>query len=510
MIESNLKRLIGMFIVVLALLALSPVSDARTITVGHTAGAEYWNIQDAITASEDRDTIQVWYGTYNEHIVINKSLIVESWDGTGRTFIDGRESGVVVNITSDNVTFEGFTVQNGELGIKLTGNNCVIIDNAIRNIVGVTGSNSSCTNAGIGGYSYGIYLNSGTNNRISRNIISSVTGGTGGINTFSGGWTHGYGGTGGDGYGLNLKSGKDNLISGNTISSIAGGACGSATGWHSTLFGNISLGYGGTGGTGYGICIDSSEDNTILDNTVSGVYKCMGGYGNVISGSAGEGYGIAAISATYRNVIYHNNFENSDTQDGYDSGGNNAWDGGSTIGGNYWGDYTERDTDGDGIGNTPYDLGGDIGAKDYFPFIHESGWGIQTIFDTGPGSYPSIMGIHNGTIKLSHDLHVNKMYTYPCTGTGGHSEYVEFSNESGIVATGHWDGYNEDWHNITISPYFIMLANQIYNYSIRTGSYPQIIHAREFDAANGRITCTEFIDVNSNTYKDWIPAIRLE
>ena len=89
MIESNLKRLIGMFIVVLALLALSPVSDARTITVGHTAGAEYWNIQDAITASEDRDTIQVWYGTYSEHIVINKSLIVKSRDGTGRTFIDG-------------------------------------------------------------------------------------------------------------------------------------------------------------------------------------------------------------------------------------------------------------------------------------------------------------------------------------------------------------------------------------------------------------------------------------
>jgi nitrous oxidase accessory protein NosD len=476
MIESNIKSLICAFIVILALLALSPVSDARTITVGHTAGAEYWNIQDAVTASEARDTIQVWYGTYSEHIVINKSLIVESRDGTCKTFIDGRESGVVVNITSDDVTFEGFTVQNGELGIKLTGNNCVIIDNAIRNIAGVTGSNSSGINAGIGGYSYGIYLNSGTNNRISRNIISSVTGGTGGINTFSG----------------------------------AGGTGGSATGWCSTPWGDDPLGYGGTGGTGYGICIDSSEDNTIFDNTVSGVYKGMGGYGNVSSGSAGEGYGIAAISATYRNVIYHNNVENSDTQDGYDSGGNNAWDGGSTRGGNFWRDYTGRDTDGDGFGNTPYDLGGDIGAKDYFPFIRESGWGTQTIFDTGPGSYPSIMGIHNGTIKPSHDLHINKMYTYPCTGTGGHSEYVEFSNVSGIVATGHWDGYNEDWHNITISPSFIMLANQIYNYSIRTGSYPQIIHAREFDAANGRITCTEFIDVNSNTYKDWIPAIRLK
>jgi len=50
----------------------------------------------------------------------------------------------------------------------------------------------------------------------------------------------------------------------------------------------------------------------------------------------------------------------------------------------------------------------------------------------------------------------------------------------------------------------------IYSYVIRTGSYPQIIHAREYEAKEGGdITCTEFRDANGKVYEDWIPAIRL-
>ena len=48
------------------------------------------------------------------------------------------------------------------------------------------------------------------------------------------------------------------------------------------------------------------------------------------------------------------------------------------------------------------------------------------IFDTCPGTYPSIMGTHNGKITPNQTINVSKMYTYPCTGTGGHSEYVAF------------------------------------------------------------------------------------
>jgi len=44
---------------------------------------------------------------------------------------------------------------------------------------------------------------------------------------------------------------------------------------------------------------------------------------------------------------------------------------------------------------------------------------------------------------------------------------------------------------------------------IRTGSYPQIIHAREKAVEGGIITCEEFVDANGRRYDDWIPAIRL-
>jgi hypothetical protein len=49
---------------------------------------------------------------------------------------------------------------------------------------------------------------------------------------------------------------------------------------------------------------------------------------------------------------------------------------------------------------------------------------VSAVVDTGNGSYPSISGTHTGTIKPTDDITVQKMYTYPYPGTGGHSEYV--------------------------------------------------------------------------------------
>ncbi len=132
------------------------------------------------------------------------------------------------------------------------------------------------------------------------------------------------------------------------------------------------------------------------------------------------------------------------------------------------------------------------------------------VFDTGAGSYPSIMGMHNGTLRLDQSINVSRMYTYSSAGTGGHSEYAAFYYPNGtLLASGSWSGSRSDWHNITFAP-FTLEAGVTYNYTIRTGSYPQVIHNNILNNTIGTITSTEFIDANGRRYSGWIPAIRLE
>ncbi len=140
---------------------------------------------------------------------------------------------------------------------------------------------------------------------------------------------------------------------------------------------------------------------------------------------------------------------------------------------------------------------------------------VESVFDTGEGTYPSIMGVLNGTIIPTRDINVSKMYTYPCAGTGGHSESIKMYKNVTLIANGSWVGYEGDYHNLTIdndtgASYVMLLKNHMYNYTIVTGSYPQIIHEHSKDVTGGTITCTSFVDVNGKVYYDWIPAIRLE
>ncbi len=131
-------------------------------------------------------------------------------------------------------------------------------------------------------------------------------------------------------------------------------------------------------------------------------------------------------------------------------------------------------------------------------------------FDTGNGAYPSIMGTHKGMIKPNKTIEVHKLYTYPCAGTGGHTESIELYENGVLIASGTWSGYQDDWHNITITPSVTLLKDHEYNYTLRTGSYPQIIHESSREVTGGTINCTSFIDTNGKEYTDWIPAIRLE
>ena len=132
--------------------------------------------------------------------------------------------------------------------------------------------------------------------------------------------------------------------------------------------------------------------------------------------------------------------------------------------------------------------------------------------DTGSPEhpYPSIAGIHNGTLTVTNTMTINTMYTYHCAGTGGHTEFVRIWNETtGDCAEAHWDGYRGDYLNISFNRTFTLQKGVTYNYTIQTGSYPQILHETSKQVTGGTLTCTKFVDANGEEHDNWIPAFNL-
>jgi parallel beta-helix repeat protein len=249
------------------------------------------------------------------------------------------------------------------------------------------------------------------------------------------------------------------------------------------------------------------SDNTVLSNENLGISVYYSSNNTISANNVSDNnHGIYILSSrSTNNLIYRNTLLNN-TNQAFDSGNNNSWDNDYPSGGNYWSDHVC--TGNPSNGSEPYYI--DADSIDHYPFEDPNGWiKLEKTFDTGPGTYPSIFGTHNGTITPKYYITVSKMYTYPCAGTGGHSEYIEIWNTTGWSVNASWDGYTGDWHNISFGEPFTLEADKTYNYTIRTGSYPQIIHTKEFNATGGKITCAEFIDVNGKRYNNWIPAIKL-
>ncbi len=129
------------------------------IPVGPTR--EYKTIQDAINHSFPGDILQVDAGTYNENVMINKAITVESVSGAASTTINGLDGDAyVVQIESSNVVFDGFTVTNPEYtdgsdasGIVLTASsaygNVHITNNIVHDIGTLTRSPVSYGTVGI-------------------------------------------------------------------------------------------------------------------------------------------------------------------------------------------------------------------------------------------------------------------------------------------------------------------------------------------------------------------------
>jgi len=219
----------------------------------------------------------------------------------------------VFEVTADYVNIRGFEVTGasgevwGPSGIYLRyADHCDISEN-----------NASCCWSG-----YGIYLNHSSDNTLTSNNASNNLDGIGieysNNNTLAdntANWNNGYG--------ITLYNSHSNIIKNNNA--LKYNAC--------------------------GICLMYSNSNTLADNTAN----------------SNHAYGIYLLHTSSGNTIYHNNFIDNCDQNAYDTG-TNQWDSGSE--GNYYSDYTGTDSDGDGIGDTPYPIPGDSSVDRYPLIVH--------------------------------------------------------------------------------------------------------------------------------------------
>lgn len=103
---------------------------------------DFDDIQPAVNAASDGDTIHVYAGNYNKTVIDKKLTLIGGFNGT--SLIDNAiEEGSTVSITADYVTLDGFTIIhsgdftenippfNRDAGVHILGKDAVVIDNII-------------------------------------------------------------------------------------------------------------------------------------------------------------------------------------------------------------------------------------------------------------------------------------------------------------------------------------------------------------------------------------------
>lgn len=190
---------------------------------------------------------------------------------------------------------------------------------------------------------------------------------------------------------------------------------------------------------GKGMYLTSSSNNIITKN------KFVGNCNSII-----------IDTASCDNYIYHNNFVNSYEDHAIDNG-DNIWDSGYPSGGNFWDDYDGTDSDGDGIGDTVYEIrnhSDDVTNMDRYPLMRQ----YVPPEITKPINYRIYIG--NSELKLipiSKTLIVGKINVQVAASPG--QNRVEFYIDEDLTATVTDEPYEWMWderirifskHNYTI------------------------------------------------------------
>ena len=380
-------------------------SDGTIIYVDDDADPSWYDathvrtIQEGIINATQGGLIEVFAGTYEEHVIIDKTVDLSGEDKI-MTIIDGGASGTVVSVVANDVCIHGFTIKNGggsgdEAGIGIRSDGNRIYNTLISNngYCGVFMNHAYTTqifnNTIIENDGRGIYVwNESHVNTITQNNISCN--GHEGIRIYDSDDTlisdniiyHNEM----DGVnmeectnitclrnliienhedGIELYHASYNMFSENTISGnydrglLVQTHCGHNQIVHNEVKSNQLYGIQlyGTG------CTHNQIHRNLIENNIDCGITISTDYNSILTNDICFHDGIGMVLDGDNNLLYHNNFvSNMIHAQGY---GENTWNDDYPSGGNYWDDYTGTDVNGDGIGDTPYIIPGVSNQDDY-------------------------------------------------------------------------------------------------------------------------------------------------
>lgn len=341
----------------------------RTWTVDDDGVADFHKIQEAVDIANPGDTIFVYAGKYFENVIIDKSIFLVG-ENSSTTKIDGGKLGSALQIRADNTVVSGFMLQ-----AVYGAFHVVYVDRADHVIIsknvfhgGFTGiffyyseNNVVSENEFSMIFDYGVLLGGYCSNTV---IINNIVKNT---------W-----------YGIGLWNSSDNVVYNNTVEQTGKGPHPEETFEPSAI-----------------LLYDNSKNNHAIGNRLfnngwNGVAiaeHCSQNFiiNNMVALSSHYGVWIGENSAA--NFFQRNFFDNEGQV--YIENGNNAWDDGKE--GNYWSDYNGTDSNGDGIGDMPYQI--NENNVDNCPLMK-------------PWTPPSIVGDvnHDGAVNIADVIIVCVIY----------------------------------------------------------------------------------------------------
>ncbi len=317
-----MPKKLAVLVIAAILLLVGCMNAANAATTVHDGES----IQAAIDAAEPGDTIEVYSGTYQGGIDVNKPLKLKGIDsGSGMPFVD-TDNGAAIVLSSDGIALEGFSARSSsswgtDAGILVISNNNIVSNNAAHGsgncgIVFLESDNNTITgNAAVGNHNEGISLRNSSYNLLEGNTAENNR------------------------YGIKLESSSENAISSN-----------SATGnrfegiyLEGSMQNIVEDNYAGDNWGG--LSLDNSRDNVIRRNDVLGNEKGISlAYHNSSDDIKSKGKGVhisynsqsSESRGDANNTLYQNNLSN--LENAYDDGFNH-WDNGRV--GNNYSDFNE-------------------------------------------------------------------------------------------------------------------------------------------------------------------------